>query len=349
MHTTKPVSSNTLFLLGYSHRTAPLEIRERIALSPEQLAQFYTMRQEIPELAECVLLNTCNRVEVYGVSKNTNIKNDVVNYFARLHQHKPEGFENFGYWKTNQDVIAHAFEVAAGLDSQMVGENEILGQIKTAYALATKQEATGPIIHRIFQKSFQAAKWARSHTGISQGHVSIGNVAVDLAKRICGELADIKLLVVGTGEVGQKTAKALHSRGAKQITVASRSIERAYQCAKELAAAAISFDSLATHLADADIVICSSQASSAIIQANTLKQIVKKRSARPLFFIDLGMPRNVESSVARISNVYLYNLDNLSQVANENLKARENEILKARASLHSKAAGLWQKLESLPA
>ncbi len=335
-----------LFLLGYSHRTAPLEVRERIALSNHEHQQFYLTRSQVPGLDECVLLNTCNRVEIYGVSQNKNIKNDILRYLGGVHHFDPSKIEEFGYWKTNKEVVEHAFEVAAGLDSQMLGETEILGQVKSAYAVATSTEATGPVINRIFQKSFQAAKWIRTNTAIGQGQISIGNVAVDLAKRVCGELDEAKLLIIGTGEVGQQTAKALKSRGTGQITVASRTTDRARDLANTLSAAAASFDEIDDLVVHSDIVICSTRVDTPILNVKNLKKNIRKRSDRPLFLIDLGMPRNVDSKIADISNVYLYNLDDLSQVANENLKIRENELERAREALVSRADHLWQRLQS---
>ena len=345
MHTDNQSKTDALlFMIGYSHQTAPLEVRERIALSQRENELFYQSRQHIPGLEECVLLNTCNRVEIYGVTNNQNIRNDIVNYLEKLHHMPMERLEEFSYWKTDLNVVKHAFEVASGLDSQMVGETEILGQVKAAYAAAAQQQATGPVINRILQKSFQAAKWARTHTGIGQGQISVGNVAVDLAKRVCGDLPEAKLLLIGTGEVGQQTAKALNSRGAHQITVASRTAERARDLANTLSAAASSFKHIESQLADADIVLCSTRTDTPIIEQKSLKHIIRQRPDRPLFIIDLGMPRNVDPKIARISNVYLYNLDNLADVANENLLARNNDIEYARAELIKKASYLWQKM-----
>lgn len=332
-----------LLLLGSSHRTAPLEVRERFALSPERLGELYQSLREHAALRECLVLNTCNRVEIYAVAE----QDDPARIYEVLeaeHGIPGEELTRYGFVESGEAVVRHAFAVAAGLDSQMVGETEILGQVKASYLAATQQSAAGPVLHRVFQKSFQAAKWARTHTQLGAGQVSLGNVAVDLAARVCGDLREAVVLLAGTGEAGQKTAQALVSRGASQITVLSREASRAQTVAGTFQAASGALADLPHFLPHADIVIGATHASTPLLAVEPLKAVLRTRAARPFFLIDLGLPRNFEATVAKLRNVYLYNLDDLAEIANENLRTRLAEVDKTRAALDERAAELWQRL-----
>lgn len=333
-----------LLVVGSSHQTAPLEVREQLSLSEEHIANLYeTFKKEVL-LEECLVINTCNRVEIYGVPNARTRLDDIYALLESRCGMSKDILTRYGFALVNDAVIRHAYEVAAGIDSQMVGETEILGQLKTTYAAASELKATGPILNRLFQKSFQAAKWARTHTGLGQGHISVGSIAVDLAERVCGELSDVSLLLLGTGEAGQKTAQALVSRGVEQLTVASRDAGRAREVASEFGAASAALCDLPHFLPHADVVIGSTVSDQPLITRESLKPVLKKRPSRPYFLIDLAVPRNFEAATARLSNVYLYNLDALSTIANENLDARMKEVERAREGLSEKAAQLWERL-----
>ncbi len=332
-----------LLLLGSSHRTAPLEVRERFAISPAQLAALYENLRERAALRECLVLNTCNRVEIYAVADRDD-PDGIYEVLERQHGIPRDQLARYGFFESGEAVVRHAFAVAAGLDSQMVGETEILGQVKASYTTATERSAAGPVLHRLFQKSFQAAKWARTHTQLGSGQVSLGNVAVDLATRVCGDLKDAVLLLAGTGEAGQKTAQALVSRGAEQITVLSRESARAQELAATFNAASGALGDLAHFLPHADIVIGATGAPGPLLTADALKPILKTRPARPFFLIDLAVPRNFDPGVAKLRNVYLYNLDDLAEIANENLRARLAEVDKTKAALDQRAAELWARI-----
>lgn len=336
--------SSGLFLLGSSHRTAPLEVRERFSLTPQRIVSLYREIKHSGHFSECVVLNTCNRVEIYGVSQHNGAEGLLYEILEKEHGIAEANLRRYGFMMKDEAVIRHAFEVAAGLDSQMVGETEILGQIKASYAAAAELAATGPMLNRIFQKSFQAAKWARTHTRIGHGQISVGNIAVELAGRVCGELADVSLLLAGTGEAGQKTAQALTSRGARQITVVSRNAARARTVADVFGAAAGAMTDLERFLPHCDVIIGSTVTQEPVLMADQLKPILRRRPARPFFLIDLGVPRNFDAALARLSNVYLYNLDDLSAIANENLKARLKDVEVAREGLGEKALLLWERM-----
>ena len=231
----------SLFVLGSSHRETPLELRERFALTADQIQTLQAELHAMDSIRECLIINTCNRLEIYGLATTPLIENEIRDLLCTRNQVERSLFDQHFFWHTNLDVLQHALEVSSGLDSQMVGETEILRQMKAAYQQAKDAKCTGVVLNRLFEKSFQAAKSARTHTGITRGQVSIGNVAVDLASRIFGRLKQSRVLLIGSGEVAEKTAQALKSRGVVDITVTSRTFEKAHRIAHELQGAAIEF------------------------------------------------------------------------------------------------------------
>jgi glutamyl-tRNA reductase len=241
-------------------------------------------------------------------------------------------------------MVRHLLEVAAGLDSQMLGETEIFGQVKEAYADAQNRGSTGPVLNRIFQKVFQAAKHVRTHTAITEGQVSVANVAVELALNIFGGLRDTRVLLLGAGEIGEKTARAFQSRGAGSLTVASRRFERAMELATALGASAMPFEQRDARLMEFDVIVCATSAPGAVLSLEAVKAAMHRRPARPLFCIDLALPRDVEPATANLENVFLYNLDDLAKIAEQNRAARVAEIVKCRAIVEEKAGALWRQV-----
>lgn len=336
----------SLFVLGSSHREAPLEVRERFALSHEQKNALQSKLIEAPTIRECLILNTCNRLEIYGLADGDEEGFEAVvrDTLCQSRGIPRELFDQHSFWATNLNVIQHALEVSAGLESQMIGETEILSQMKTAYAEARDANCTGRVLNRLFEKAFQAAKSARTQTGITRGQVSIGNVAVDLATRIFGQLERSRVLLLGSGEVGEKTAQALKSRGAEDIAVSSRTFEKAHSLAHSLGGSAIDFDDFVDQLFHYDIVIGSTAAPGTLLSQEIVRAAMRERPEKPLFLIDLALPRDIDPSVEKLENVYLYNLDDLSGIANENLAARKAEISQAREILKGSAWRLWLQL-----
>jgi glutamyl-tRNA reductase len=334
-----------LFVIGATHHTAPLELREKLALSAEDTAALHTELAGTAGLREFALLSTCNRIELYGVTESVEAAERVQAAYCTRQHVSVADFEKFRLNLRNLDAVAHLFEVAAGLDSQMLGETEIFGQVKEAYASAQARRSAGPVLNRIFQKTFQAAKLARTHTAISEGRVSVANVAVELAVNIFGQLAETRILLLGAGDIGEKTARAFQSRGAAALTVANRRFERAMELATELGASALPFDQREARLADFDIVVGSTAAPDIVVSRPAALAALKKRPARPLFFIDLALPRDIDPAVAELQNVFLYNLDDLARIAERNRAAREAEIARCRALLGERAAVLWRQVE----
>lgn len=332
------------FLVGTSHQTAPLHLREKLSLDEAKTARLADRLRATPGLREFVVLNTCNRVELYGVAANAPTVQALRHTVAEVTGCDATEFEAVSAMQHNHAAITHLFAVAAGLDSQIVGEAEILGQVKGAYAHAQERQWTGPVLNRIFQKTFQAAKYIRTHTAVGQGQISIATVAVDLAGRIFGELSSTQVLVIGPGDIGQKTAQAFQSRGAQSITVAGRTLANAEQTAARAGGEAASLAHLPALLAKADIVACSTSAPDAVITAAMVDAAMSSRRARPLFLIDLALPRDVDPAAADLANVFLYNLDDLAKIAEENLAQRRSEVAKCKAIVDERSAALWSQV-----
>ena len=336
----------TLFLVGATHRTAPFGFREKLALSAESEAGFAQELAGMRSLREFAILNTCNRVEIYGVAEEEAVADQVAGAFcARQHVDSLE-FGRFGFMAHGKDAVEHLLSVASGLDSQMLGETEIFGQVKRAYATAQTRGSAGPVLNRLFQKAFQAAKHVRTHTAISSGQVSVANVAVDLACDIFGSLDTARILLLGAGEMAEKSGKAFISRGAKHVTVSSRRIEHASELASQLGASVVKFEEREARLSEWDIVVCSTSAPTTVISAAAVSVAMKARPARPILFVDLAMPRDVEASVMNTTNAFLYNLDDLAQIAEKNRLARAVEAERGRLVLEPRVLSLWTQLEN---
>ena len=333
-----------LFVIGATHHRAPLAVREKLSLTADAAQALQTEFAEIEGLREFAVLSTCNRVEFYGVASSADAAARITAAFCARQRFDVTEFEKIRLDLRGRDAVQHLVEVSAGLDSQMLGETEIFGQVKDAYAVAQARGTTGPVLNRIFQKGFQAAKHVRTQTAITEGHVSVANVAVDLALNIFGGLASTRILLLGAGEIGEKTARAFQSRGAAALTVASRRFERAMELATTLGASAMPFEQCDARLAEFDVVVCATSAPDVVITLPATKAAMHKRPARPLFFIDQALPRDVEPAVAEIDNVFLYNLDDLAKIAEENRVAREAEMTKCRAIVAEKSEALWRQV-----
>lgn len=335
----------TLFLVGATHRTAPFAFREKLALGTEGEAALAAELRQVNHLQEFVILNTCNRVEIYGVAANAGAARAAVAAFCGLRHVEADEFNRFGFTFNGRAAVEHLLEVSAGLDSQILGENEIFGQVKRAYATAQTRRSAGAVLNRLFQKAFQAAKHIRTHTGVSTGQVSVANIAVDLALTVFGDVADARILLLGAGEMGEKSARAFQSRGAKHVTVANRRVERAEALANALGGDVIPFESRDEQLAQFDIVVCSTSAPTTVVSRAAVRQAMNRRRARPLLFIDLAMPRDVEAAVGDLENVFLYNLDDLAEVAAKNRQARRAEAEAGRVTVTARTTAIWSVLQ----
>ncbi|MDX2111612.1 MAG: glutamyl-tRNA reductase [Verrucomicrobiota bacterium] len=331
-------------MVGLSHHATPLHVREKIALTNEQVRLLYSALKKQEGIHEVAVLRTCNRMEVYAFGHPQIITASVAHWIAEFSEYPLESLRQLLHDRSGHEAVTHLFKVSSGLDSQIIGETEVFGQVKDAYDQAIAEKTAGPVLHRTFQKAFQAAKWVRTNTRISQGQVSIGNVAVDLALRIFGELTHSRILVVGSGEVGQGVLKSLKGRGAKAITVSSRTAERAQSLAATYDAEMLRFHEWPGKLSQFDIAVFSTAAPNAILQAEMVDAAMQSRPSRPLFLIDVALPRDIDAAVADISNVFVYNLDDLSAIANENLAHRMADADTGTRYIEERARSLWEKL-----
>lgn len=336
-----------LLALGATHTTAELALRERLAaLDASACSQLADAVRRVSRASECLVLSTCNRLEVYAV--DTPDPSAVLAAVATAASVDREILRSAGFELRGADAAAHLFEVAASLDSQIVGETEITGQVKDAYATAHAHGSTGPVLNRLVQKALQSAKWIRSNTSIGTGQVSVATVAVDLAAKIFGDLSAARVLVVGAGDIGEKTARALSSRGATSITVAARRPEAAAALATPLGGSALPFDQLASALNDHDIVLSSTSAPHAVISVQMVADALHRRADRPLFLVDLALPRDIDPGVADLDGAYVYNLQDLAAIADANIAARQAEVSRCRALVRSRAASAWADVERRP-
>jgi glutamyl-tRNA reductase len=308
---------------GLSHQTAALDVRERFAVPelalPEALARLTT----VPDVTEGVIVSTCNRTEFYVTGELAG--RSAPAFFKSFYGDFRAEEERYLFRLVGSECARHLFRVASGLDSMVVGETEIFGQIKRAYQYATGARTVGSLLNRLFQKSFQVGKQVRSSTAITRGGVSVGSVAVDLAEQIFGNLAGRKIMIIGAGDTSAKTAKAFQSHGAEQIFVSNRSFERAESLATLTGGRAIHFHGWQTEFRDLDILVSSTAAPHPIITFEKLAAFRRARRHRPLFMIDLAIPRDIDPAVQNLEGVYLYDLDSLRTMAEHTLSVRKQE------------------------
>src|SRR5216117_152546 len=314
----------TVFCIGLSHHTANVATREQFAGSAT--AESIVREAGCPE---ALLLTTCNRVEVYGVSHKRISTDEIAGCLTKNPIRDPHYYAPPFYRYEDEKCMQHLFRVASGLDSMVVGETEILGQAKKAYERARASGAAGPYLHRLFQRAFRVAKQVRTHTDITRGSVSVGSVAVDLAHRIFGQLSNCKVLVLGAGETSERTARALVSRGASDLRVSNRSSDRAHDLAQLVGGRAIPFEEWPEQCREIDILITSTSSETPLLTLANLEPMLRDRIDRPLFIIDIAVPRDVDPEVNELDGVYLYDIDSLQSVAEQSLALRRQQIAAA--------------------
>ncbi|WP_297058077.1 glutamyl-tRNA reductase [Thermosulfurimonas sp.] len=319
-----------LLLVGLNHRTAPVEVRERFALEKKGTHPLDILRQELPQASEAYFLSTCNRVEFLLVTEEVEeTLAGLKDLLARETGLPRSQFEPHLYVLRDREAVRHLFRVAAGLDSMVLGEPQILGQVKEAYREAARRRTTGPILNRLLHRTFSVAKRVRTETGIGSYAVSVSYAAVELAKKIFGSLRGKKALLVGAGEMAELAAQHLLSAGVEKMLVANRTFSRAVELAERFRGEAYSLEELPECLLEADIVISSTGAPGYVITRETVKPLLRKRRLRPLFFIDIAVPRDIEPAVNELENVYVFDIDDLKQVVEENLGRRRKEARRA--------------------
>ncbi len=328
-------------VVGLSHNTAPVAIRERLSFAeaaiPSALARLRA--QSLAE--ESVILSTCNRVEIYAAAPHdpqrtlAALRDFLLNYHGLDPNLTPELYG----WHEPQS-LEHLFRVASGLDSMVLGETEILGQLKRAYALALEQHHTGRQLNRAFQRAFNVAKQIRTETSIQRGSISVGSVVVDLAEKIFSSLAGRAVLVIGAGDISGKTARALLSRGASEVIVTNRSFDRAAALAAELEGKAIPFDDWVGEFGRIDIAVSSTSAPHYILDRPRLEPLMRLRRQRPLLLIDIAVPRDIDPDVNQMDDVFLYNIDDLQTITEAALRQRREEIALCNELIRRRVQGL---------
>jgi glutamyl-tRNA reductase len=308
-----------LFCVGISHHTANVETREHYAGGVSEAELLATGIWK-----EALVLSTCNRVEIYGSSERAVATDEIM---AALWQSKARLEETDVFYRHDGEACArHLFRVVAGLDSMVIGETEILGQAKKAYEAARESESAGPLLHRLFQRAFRVAKQVRSSTEVTRGAVSVGSVAVELAGRIFGDLRERGVLILGAGETSERTARALRSRGVTDLRVSNRSLERAENLAALVQGRAVPFENWIRQCHEVDILISSTSAEEPLLTPEVLAPMLKGRADRPLFIIDIAVPRDVAPEVNEMEGVYLYDIDSLRSIADQSLAMRRQQI-----------------------
>jgi len=317
-------------VLGISHKTAPVEIRELFSFSQESLESGVRQLLEKDHVEECVILSTCNRVEIYAVSENVELcLESVKEFLSEFHGVPEETFSPHLYYSIGHMAVRHLFKVASSIDSMVVGEPQVLGQVKESYKIAAGQGTTGLILNRLFHTSFFVAKRIRTETVIGSHAVSISYVAVELAKRIFDDLSKRSVMLVGAGEMAEIAARHLIKAGISDLLIASRQFENAVALSEKLNGKAISYDEVFYHLKDVDIVITATGSQDFIIKPNHVKEALKLRNNDPMFLIDIAVPRDIDPRIEDISDIYLYNIDDLKNVSDENIKTRQDSSHKA--------------------
>jgi len=335
-----------IYLIGLNHRTAGVEIREAYALKDCNTVELGFVKADGPVL-EALTLSTCNRVEILAVTTPEANEEDILRFWAShcggsVPQLKPHVYIHEGL-----AAVKHVFTVAASLDSMVVGEPQILGQLKDAYRKSIEDGSAKVIVNRVLHKAFSVAKRVRTETSIASSAVSISYAAVELAKKIFGDMSGNRAMLIGAGEMAELAATHLINTGIKELLVANRTFEHGEELARRMGGSAIMFEELQRKLADVDIIISSTGATDAIIRAKDLKAVLKKRRQRPMFFIDIAVPRDIDPDVNGLDNVYLYDIDDLKEVVEENIAQRREEAIKAETIIDSETRHFATWLESL--
>lgn len=343
-----------LSVLGMSHKTAPLAERERFAVSADELPALLRELRDLPSVAEVVVLSTCNRVEAWVVPAVRSVqdgvpdvRSDLVSALVAARGLPASLLDREIYWLDGEDAVRHLFRVASSLDSMVVGEPQILGQVKEAASQAREAGTVGPVLGRILDRAFGAAKRVRTETGIAQKTVSIGSVAVDLARRIFDRLGETKVLLVGAGKMAEATARSLASAGAGRVYVANRSYDRAASLAARHGWRARSLEELSDLLVESDVVITSTGSARPILGLDLARKVMRQRKYRPLFLVDIAVPRDVAVEVGELDGVYLYNVDDLEGLSRQNLEERRHDAEKAEDLVSREVAELDQWFRSL--
>jgi glutamyl-tRNA reductase len=332
-----------LAIVGLSHKTAPVEIRERLAFNGDLVRTALTSLVSRQHVSEAMILSTCNRVEVVAESADDRL---IREFLCDFHRIPHDDLSQHLYSYRNAEAIRHVFRVASSLDSMMLGEPQILGQVKEAYRIASDAGTVGMHLSALMNRAFAVAKKVRSETGISQSAVSVSYAAVELARKIFGNLSGKVVMIIGASKMGELAAKHLKRAGVSSVLVTNRTFEKAVEMAQVFEGAAIPFEHFTDHIDRADIIISSTGAPHFIINRPLAEQIIHRRKNKPMFFIDIAVPRDIDPTVNEIDNAFLYDIDDLQQVIDSNVKERLKEASRAEEIVDTEVQAFCSKLQS---
>lgn len=334
--------------LGINHKTASVAVRERVAFTPEQMVEALQLLCRLTSSREAAILSTCNRSELYLEIEHPDA-GDVLAWLADYHNLGIDDLRACAYVHQDEEAVRHMMRVAAGLDSMVLGEPQILGQMKSAYAVAREAGTVGPMLGRLFQATFSTAKTVRTDTAIGENPVSVAFAAVSLARQIFSDLSRSQALLIGAGETITLVARHLHEQGVKRIVVANRTLERASQLAEQFGARAILLADMPDELVNSDIVISSTASQLPILGKGAVERALKQRRHKPMFMVDIAVPRDIEPQVGELDDVYLYTVDDLHEVVAENLKSRQGAAQAAEELVAAGTEDFMQRLRELAA
>jgi glutamyl-tRNA reductase len=339
----------SIVLVGLNHKTAPVAVRERLAFSDEACAEGLRALVDGEIVNEGLIVSTCNRVEVLATTNErvTQGQERIEQFLSRSRCLPQEDFSGHLYSHRDDAAVRHVFRVASSLDSMVVGEPQVLGQVRRAYSLAVEAGTAGRVLNRLIHQAFHVAKRVRTETGIASSAVSISYTAVELGRKVFGDLKDRTVLIIGAGEMAELSAKHLVNAGVSRVLVSNRTESAARKIAAQFGGESVDFASLSTHLAEADIVICSTGANEYLITPAIAREALEKRRNRPAFFIDISVPRNIDPEVGRIPNLFIFDIDDLESVIASNIREREREAERAELIVESEVMQFQQSLRNL--
>lgn len=338
-----------LILVGMSHRTAPLELREQLSISETVTPDILAALQKLEGVRGASLLSTCNRVETVVSTENEDVADGVVALLSELSDAPREEIEKHVYVMRNRDVIRHLFRVASGLDSMVVGEPQIGGQVRSAFQQSSKASSLDPLLQTLFEQTLRVAKKVRTETGIGESAVSIPYAAVELARKIFGDLTGLQVLLLGAGEVGELTAQNLCGTGIGRLVIANRAYDKAVQLADRFQGEPIAYETVAASLGQFDIIVTSTNASHHVVTASDVSAAMAGRRKQSLFFIDLSVPRNLDPEIGKLDGVYLYNIDDLQEIAESNLEKRQGKAAQAEEIVEGEVDGFLRRQQAADA
>jgi glutamyl-tRNA reductase len=340
----------SIVLVGVNHKTAPIELRELLAFSEEACSEGLRALVDGEVVREGLIVSTCNRVEVLAATTNeqrTQGTERITDFLSQSRSLPRDFFQQHGYNRNDDEAVRHLFRVTSSLDSMVIGEPQVLGQVRRAYSIALEAGTAGRVLNRLVHHAFHVAKRVRTETGIAASAVSISYMAVELGKKIFGSLKGHTVLLVGAGEMAELSARHLVNAGVARVLIANRTTEAAQQIAQELEGTAVSFDSLTDSMAEADIVICSTGADDYLITKEMARTALERRRNRPAFFIDISVPRNIDPAIGKLPNTFVFDIDDLESVISSNIREREREAERAELIVESEIMQFHQALRAL--